>query len=446
MYPADRFITPRDENWPQIVSLYSYPTEDSVLKPQDDYSCEIFKACNGFDYKEDRRWLFPFQVRKSPSQRSVGKITALGSHMIKPYLQSWQIEQKLQRANLWKAIPKEAERVLDAPNFSNDFYLSLLDASTQGDEQVAIALGQSLYTYVPSSSHIEKQRDACAGSQYTMVRWLNRPGSLLVGENLGGIHQINVESKVSEWNRQFAVESMYPICAEPVGMHSMVVGFKSGAVFQLDSREPKREKLIGTAMRNSSVCALRLHANDTYLASGSNDNLVRLWDVRRPRQEVLRIEDHLAAVKGLAWSPVSSDLLFSGGGTADRTIKVTSLKAQKVIASESSANCQITGIHFSKDGTRLATCHGYSRNSVIIWQYNGKFKQIAELTGHKGRILGSSMLQDRTTLLTASEDETLRFWNVFSKVKDEEKKLVFRSEGDYCNQATSKLLASCHLR
>ena len=56
------------------------------------------------------------------------------------------------------------------------------------------------------------------------------------------------------------------------------------------------------------------------LASGGNDNLLMVWDAAADRP-THRITAHQAAVKALAWCPFQSNLLATGGGTADRTIK-----------------------------------------------------------------------------------------------------------------------------
>ena len=56
------------------------------------------------------------------------------------------------------------------------------------------------------------------------------------------------------------------------------------------------------------------------LASGGNDNLLMIWDAASDRA-AHRITAHQAAVKALAWCPFQANLLATGGGTADRTIK-----------------------------------------------------------------------------------------------------------------------------
>lgn len=91
----------------------------------------------------------------------------------------------------------------------------------------------------------------------------------------------------------------------------------------------------------SKVCGLKWSPDGSTLASGGNENYLCLWDAsmsggsremegrgrngsrlssqHRPRKTLVQ---HQAAVKALAWCPFQRHLLASGGGTADRTIKV----------------------------------------------------------------------------------------------------------------------------
>ena len=56
------------------------------------------------------------------------------------------------------------------------------------------------------------------------------------------------------------------------------------------------------------------------LASGGNDNKLFIWNVHS-QIPVHKLNQHTAAVKGLAWSPHNHGVLASGGGSAARTIK-----------------------------------------------------------------------------------------------------------------------------
>lgn len=70
----------------------------------------------------------------------------------------------------------------------------------------------------------------------------------------------------------------------------------------------------------SQVCGLKWSHDDRELASGGNDNQLLVWN-QRSQHPVLRLTEHTAAVKAIAWSPHQHGLLASGGGTADRCIR-----------------------------------------------------------------------------------------------------------------------------
>merc|ERR1711966_100925 len=64
----------------------------------------------------------------------------------------------------------------------------------------------------------------------------------------------------------------------------------------------------------------------------------------------------------------------------------------------------------------LVSGHGFSQNQISVWKYPSLVK-VADLMGHTARILNLAQSPDGTTVLSASADETLRFWKVFSKAE-----------------------------
>lgn len=69
------------------------------------------------------------------------------------------------------------------------------------------------------------------------------------------------------------------------------------------------------------VCGLKWSFDGSQLASGSNDNTLRVWDINLADKPKYTITAHKAAVKALAWCPLQPNLLASGGGTKDKSIK-----------------------------------------------------------------------------------------------------------------------------
>ena len=76
--------------------------------------------------------------------------------------------------------------------------------------------------------------------------------------------------------------------------------------------------------------------------------------------------------------------------------------------------------------------HGYSQNQILVWKYPS-LVQVAKLTGHTYRVLYLAMSPDGESIVTGAGDETLRFWNVFSKARSQ-KVCIFKKDFTYQHQ------------
>ena len=79
-------------------------------------------------------------------------------------------------------------------------------------------------------------------------------------------------------------------------------------------------------------------------------------------------------------------------------------------------------------GPQVST-HGYSQNQILVWKYPS-LVQVAKLTGHSYRVLYLAMSPDGEAIVTGAGDETLRFWNVFSKARSQKDCAKFLSDFD----------------
>jgi cell division cycle protein 20 (cofactor of APC complex) len=104
----------------------------------------------------------------------------------------------------------------------------------------------------------------------------------------------------------------------------------------------------------------------TQLASGGNDNMLCIWSAGFEQQH--RINAHQAAVRALAWCPFQSNLLASGGGTADRHIRFwnSSTGAQLNAIDTGSQVCSLV---WSRHEREILSSHGYSKNQLCLWRY-----------------------------------------------------------------------------
>lgn len=119
------------------------------------------------------------------------------------------------------------------------------------------------------------------------------------------------------------------------------------------------------------VYQTKLHTNQNhYIVSGNiwlliNVNLYWYIFINCP---YFHSSQHQAAVKALDWCPWQTNVLASGGGTADRTIRFWNCNNGQCINSVN-ANSQVCAILWSKTYRELVSAHGFANNQLTIWKY-----------------------------------------------------------------------------
>ncbi|CAM8973513.1 unnamed protein product [Rhodiola kirilowii] len=314
-----------------------------------------------------------------------------------------------------RRIPQSSERTLDAPDLVDDYYLNLLDWGSSN--VLAIALGSTVYLWDAndgSTSELVTFDDD--SGPVTSVSWAPDGRHIAVGLNnsevqlwdstanrqlrtLRGAHQSRVGSLA--WNNQI-----------------LTTGGMDGSIVNNDVRI--RSHIVETYRGHTQeVCGLKWSASGNQLASGGNDNLLHIWDrsvvtpSSSPTQWLHRMDDHTAAVKALAWCPFQTNLLASGGGGEDRSIKFWNTHTGACLNSVDTGS-QVCALLWNKNERELLSSHGFTQNQLTLWKYPSMVK-MAELTGHTSRVLFMAQSPDGCTVASAAGDETLRFWNVFGK-------------------------------
>lgn len=189
-------------------------------------------------------------------------------------------------------------------------------------------------------------------------------------------------------------------------------GSKDSSILNYDIRSPNIIlKHIG---HKQEVCGLKWSFDGNYLASGGNDNKLCIWNINNPNP-IMKSGVHTAAVKALAWSPHQQNILASGGGTADKTIRFWNMKTMQNTSIQCTGN-QVCNLVFSKNSNELISTHGFSLNHIYLWNLQNMNK-IATLSGHSMRVLYLALSPDGQNIVTGAGDETLRFWNVFPHLK-----------------------------
>eukprot|EP01114_Cavostelium_apophysatum_P017938 TRINITY_DN5436_c0_g1_i1.p1 TRINITY_DN5436_c0_g1~~TRINITY_DN5436_c0_g1_i1.p1 ORF type:complete len:546 (+),score=114.24 TRINITY_DN5436_c0_g1_i1:232-1869(+) len=307
-----------------------------------------------------------------------------------------------------RKVPKDPFKILEAPSIQDDFYLNLVDWSSQN--LLAVGLSNSVFLWNASTSHVTLLCDVGDADSITAVSWVEGGNYLAVGTNTGlvQIWDVSQKKKVREMiGHKARVGSL------AWNSHTLSSGSRDHFILNRDVRDKAHysSKLVG---HKQEVCGLKWSSDGSQLASGGNDNKLLVWDVTS-NSPLLRFSDHTAAVKAIAWSPHQRGLLASGGGTADRCIRFWNTIAG-VPVNHYDTGSQVCNLAWSKNVNELVSTHGYSQNQVVVWSYPS-MSQIATLTGHTMRVLYLSVSPDGQNVVTGAGDETLRFWNVFPSAK-----------------------------
>jgi len=301
-----------------------------------------------------------------------------------------------------RKINKIPCKVLDAPALQDDFYLNLIDWSITN--QLAVGLGNCIYLWNADTSKVTKLCEL-QSDLVTSVGWSAGGDHLAVGCNRGEVQLWDV-NKTKEMRKMGGHDIRVGTLAW--NFSQLATGSRDKSILLRDIRM-RRDFSSKLAEHTQEICGLKWSQDEQYLASGGNDNKVAVWSAGG--QLLSKFTDHRAAVKALAWSPQQHGLLASGGGTADRMLRLRNVFTGEMVF-EKDTGSQICNLAFSKNMHELVSTHGYSQNEINIWSYP-RIRKVATLIGHTHRVLYLAMSPDGATIVTGAGDETLRFWNIF---------------------------------
>ncbi|KAJ2799107.1 WD repeat-containing protein slp1 [Coemansia guatemalensis] len=303
-----------------------------------------------------------------------------------------------------RRILNTPERVLDAPDLVDDYYLNLLDWSL--GNTLAIGLDQSVYLWNATTGDVNSLCQLEGEAYIASVKWTADGTYLAIGTSEGDVQIWDAES-------QSKIRTMAGHQAR-VGVmswerHVLSSGCQDGSIWNHDVRiaNHKTAELIA---HSSEVCGLTWRSDGALLASGGNDNLVNIWDARSAVPKFTKTQ-HTAAVRALAWSPWQLNLLASGGGSYDRHVHFWNTTTTARLNSIDTGS-QVTSIQWSSEYRELATSHGFPHNHLALWSYPALTK-IVDIPAHDTRVLHTAMSPDGQTIATAACDESLKFWRIF---------------------------------
>ncbi|CAF0868742.1 unnamed protein product [Didymodactylos carnosus] len=348
-------------------------------------------------------------------------------------------------------ISSTPERILDAPDLIDDFYLNLIDWGNASN-MIAVALMNCVFLWDDSNGSVTKLLELDADENTddanvhyaSSVAWHQRLPLLAVGTSHQEVMIYDVQQKTCK--RKLLLQNLLEdddrIPSLAWNQNVIACGTRNnGEIIIFDIRQ----KVHVTKFRRhyQEVCGLKWCPNGRYLTSGSNDNAVCVWDFNQwhsngavnssaisslvplnnddnnnnfiqnseRTKPLWHFKQHNAAVKALAWCPWQPTVLCTGGGHSDGYLRFWNIN-NGVCLHAVKTESQVSSILWSSDYKELITGQGHPNNFLDIWHYPS-MEKCHTLKGHTSRILSTIMGPKGNPVVSLSADETIRFWNCF---------------------------------
>ncbi|MFM6833062.1 MAG: protein kinase domain-containing protein, partial [Dolichospermum sp.] len=171
----------------------------------------------------------------------------------------------------------------------------------------------------------------------------------------------------------------------------------------------KTQQLIANLKEhNQAITAVKFHPNGTILATASDDKTIKLWDIKT-LTIIQTLSGHSHAVKSLTFHD-NGKILASGSW--DKTIKIWDINTGLQLHTLTGHKLQVNAVAFSPQRELLASAS--HDKTVRIWQIqNGKYHLLTTLLGHTWAVLTVAFSPTNQNLLaTGSGDNTIKLWDI----------------------------------
>ncbi|MFN6567200.1 protein kinase domain-containing protein [Dendronalium sp. ChiSLP03b] len=165
--------------------------------------------------------------------------------------------------------------------------------------------------------------------------------------------------------------------------------------------------LRGHSDNLSSVNTLSISPDGNLLTSGSDDKIIKLWDLNT-KKIVANLASHSQAVTSVAFSP-NGEILATASD--DKTIKLWQLNTLRKTFTLCGHSHAVKSVAFSPDGQILAS--GSWDKKVKLWHVNTG-TEICTLTGHQLQVSSVAFSPKGQLLASASFDRTICLWQLIT--------------------------------
>ncbi|KAF0696149.1 Aste57867_13065 [Aphanomyces stellatus] len=167
---------------------------------------------------------------------------------------------------------------------------------------------------------------------------------------------------------------------------------------------------------DKDVNALAVAPNDRFIASGSQDKLIKIWNASS-LAVVGTCRGHKRGIWALEFSPVDQCL---ASASSDKTVKLWSLKDFTCLKTFEGHTASVLNVQFVCAGMQLmsAGADGLAK----LWTIKTNECE-ATLDHHMDKIWALAVAKDSSEMVTGGADSTIHFWSDFTQIEEEKRKI-----------------------
>ncbi|XP_069779176.1 cell division cycle protein 20 homolog [Narcine bancroftii] len=272
---------------------------------------------------------------------------------------------------------------------------------------VAIALSNAVYLWHPEKGIHEVI--PMESGYISSLAWIKDRNSLAIGTSSAQVQLWDIETMKKLRNLQSHCSMVGALSWND---HILTSGSRFGSIHHHDVRIAQHH--VGSLLgHDSQVCSLKWSPDGEFLASGGNDGLLNIWHndpgVNNSDKPDMTINHLESAVKAMNWCPWQSRILAVGGGMKDGHLRIWDTKTGSCIK-DIDTRSQICSLLWLPKYKELITGHGFPKHQVSVWNYPSITK-LADLKGHRGRVLHLTLSPDGNVVFSTAADETACLWN-----------------------------------
>lgn len=171
-------------------------------------------------------------------------------------------------------------------------------------------------------------------------------------------------------------------------------------------------KLLGHSKEGFGLCWSQI--TEGYLLSGSNDQLICIWDTKKETSEPMKVyHEHTAEVGDVSWNKKVDNVFASVGD--DKCLKLWDIRQDKAVNSVLAHSQEIYSVDFNPEN-ELLIITGSKDKSCALWDIRNLSIKLHSFLHHKDDVICAKWNPKLPTLFAScSSDRRVLIWDI-SKV------------------------------